>query len=84
MRSTLQMKVVMAATALSLLTPAAAFAAEVEQTRTTTTQQQRGDEGGFDWGLLGLLGLAGLAGLGGKKRANDIHVDARHKTDGHR
>jgi hypothetical protein len=29
----------------------------------------------FPWGLLGLLGLAGLLG---RKKANDIHVDARH------
>jgi hypothetical protein len=29
----------------------------------------------FPWGLLGLLGLAGLLG---RKKQNDIHVDARH------
>jgi hypothetical protein len=29
----------------------------------------------FPWGLLGLLGLAGLLG---RKKKDDIHVDARH------
>jgi hypothetical protein len=29
----------------------------------------------FPWGLLGLLGLAGLLG---RKKQDDIHVDARH------
>jgi hypothetical protein len=29
----------------------------------------------FPWGLLGLLGLAGLLG---RKKQNDIHVDARN------
>ena len=29
----------------------------------------------FPWGLLGLLGLAGLLG---RKKRDDIHVDARH------
>lgn len=33
------------------------------------------EDNDFPWGLLGLLGLAGLLG---RKKANDIHVDARN------
>jgi LPXTG-motif cell wall-anchored protein len=32
------------------------------------------EDNDFPWGLLGLLGLAGLLG---RKKKNDIHVDAR-------
>lgn len=39
----------------------------------TPVRQERDRD--FPWGLLGLLGLAGLLG---RKKANDIHVDARH------
>jgi len=33
------------------------------------------DDNDFPWGLLGLLGLAGLLG---RKKKDDIHVDARN------
>lgn len=35
----------------------------------------REDDDDFPWGLLGLLGLAGLLG---RKKKDDIHVDARN------
>ncbi len=38
-----------------------------------TVEPERDDKD-FPWGLLGLLGLAGLMG---RKKKDDIHVDAR-------
>ena len=48
-----------------------------ERVRPDTTQEttQPREENHFPWGLLGLLGLAGLLG---RKKQDDIHVDARH------
>ncbi len=43
-----------------------------------TVEPERDDDDDFPWGLLGLLGLAGLLG---RKRADDIHVDARTRRD---
>jgi len=36
--------------------------------QTTTTDRDRADDRGFDWGWLGLIGLLGLAGLSGRTR----------------
>jgi hypothetical protein len=42
-------------------------------TQTVPVREERDRD--FPWGLLGLLGLAGLLG---RKKQDDIHVDARH------
>ena len=41
---------------------------------TTPVPVREEEDRDFPWGLLGLLGLAGLLG---RKKKNDIHVDAR-------
>ena len=77
MRHASRSHAVLAAAALALLSPAAAFAQDNvgDTTDTTYAAPAREDDDDFPWGLLGLLGLAGLLGL--KKRERDIHVDAR-------
>jgi hypothetical protein len=42
---------------------------------TTVQPVREEDDNDFPWGLLGLLGLAGLLG---RKKKDDIHVDARN------
>jgi LPXTG-motif cell wall-anchored protein len=42
---------------------------------TTPVPVREEEDRDFPWGLLGLLGLAGLLG---RKKKNDIHVDARN------
>jgi len=43
-------------------------------TAVAETVEPERDDKDFPWGLLGLLGLAGLMG---RKKKDDIHVDAR-------
>ena len=44
-----------------------------DDTQVVPVREERNRD--FPWGLLGLLGLAGLLG---RKKKDDIHVDARH------
>jgi MYXO-CTERM domain-containing protein len=77
MRNT-YLSAILGAAALAAISPTAASAqADTNNTADTQYTTVEREDNDFPWGLLGLLGLAGLLG---RKRKDDIHVDARHNN----
>jgi MYXO-CTERM domain-containing protein len=74
------MRLAMLFLAASTLAPASQAAAQSNDTgEVDVGDAQQNNSANSKLGLLGLLGLAGLFGL--KRRAPDIHVDARRDKE---